>query len=247
MKEIAVEQLAGRKQRESAVVRSPKLRRALELLLESVEYADETTDRRWDFAVEIEQLRRLKLSDNDLRYLLRGRYVEHANEITRRTHNTRKYRQAGDLHFSTRSCFILTESGVAIASDFPDESNGPAPRYTRSLQTAPGLQRDMTDLPFWDDQRRTLFLKDRVVKRFRWFAANQQLILSVFQEEGWPVRIDDPLAPSESLVGKQRLSDTIKCLNQKQENRLLRFRGDGSGQGVLWESVTEQTSPQATE
>jgi hypothetical protein len=242
MREIAVENFAGRNQIESTVVRSPKLRRALELLLEAVQYADETTDSRWEFAVEIEQLRQLELSDNDLRYLLRLRYLEHANEITCRTHKTRMYRQAGDLRFTPHSCFILTEPGVSIASRFTEDACGATPHFSRSLPIAPSYdQRDMTDIPVWDDRRRTLFLKGQVVKRFRWVAANQQLILSAFQEEGWPIRIDDPLAPASSLVGKQRLSDTIKCLNRKQENQLLRFRGDGSGQGVVWESRTEQT------
>jgi hypothetical protein len=73
------------------------------------------------------------------------------------------------------------------------------------------------------------------VKRFKWQAANQERILTVFEEEGWPARIDDPLAPSPAIDTKRRLSDTIKCLNRKQANALIRFRGDGTGQGVIWE------------
>ncbi len=77
----------------------------------------------------------------------------------------------------------------------------------------------------------------RIVKRFKWRAVNQEMILSAFQEEGWPVRIDDPLAPSPEVAMKRRLSDTIKCLNRKQQSKLLHFRGDGTGQGILWEVV----------
>ena len=36
---------------------------------------------------------------------------------------------------------------------------------------------------------------------------------------------------------KRRLNDTIKCLNRGQVYRLLHFRGDGTGEGVLWEVV----------
>ena len=34
---------------------------------------------------------------------------------------------------------------------------------------------------------------------------------------------------------KRRLSDTIKCLNRKQANSLIHFRGDGTGEGIVWE------------
>ena len=62
-------------------------------------------------------------------------------------------------------------------------------------------------------------------------------MLSAFQEEAWPMRIDDPLGPSPSVDTKRRLADTIKCLNRRQENQIVHFRGDGSGEGVVWESL----------
>jgi hypothetical protein len=34
-----------------------------------------------------------------------------------------------------------------------------------------------------------------VVKEFKLPAPNQETILTAFQEEGWPPRIDDPLPP----------------------------------------------------
>ncbi len=56
-----------------------------------------------------------------------------------------------------------------------------------------------------------------------------------FQEEGWPVRIDDPLPPVSESEPKQRLRETIRSLNRNQKERLVRFKGDGTGEGVLWE------------
>ena len=41
---------------------------------------------------------------------------------------------------------------------------------------------------------------------------------------------------------KRRLSDTTKCLNRKQTNELIRFRGDGTGEGVTWELVGQDGS-----
>jgi hypothetical protein len=61
------------------------------------------------------------------------------------------------------------------------------------------------------------------------------MVLNAFEEEGWPARIDDPLPPHSDQDPKRRLNDTIKCLNRKQVRELLRFHGDGSGEGILWE------------
>ena len=80
-------------------------------------------------------------------------------------------------------------------------------------------------------------MNGELVKRFKWPAANQEAVLSAFQEEGWPVRIDDPLPPQPEQDSKRRLGDTIKCLNRKQKSQLIHFRGDGTGQGVVWELV----------
>ena len=76
-----------------------------------------------------------------------------------------------------------------------------------------------------------------LVKQFKWTAENQEAILCVFEEEGWPARIDDPLPPQAEQDSKRRLSDTIKCLNRKQANPILHFRGDGTGEGIIWELV----------
>ena len=74
-----------------------------------------------------------------------------------------------------------------------------------------------------------------VVKRFRWPAENQEQVLDAFQEEGWPSRIDDPLRRDAKVCPKRRLHDTLKCLNRKQINEVIKFRGDGTGLGVLLE------------
>jgi hypothetical protein len=66
-------------------------------------------------------------------------------------------------------------------------------------------------------------------------APNQELILGCFEEEGWPPRIDDPLPPHPELAAKRRLHATITTLNRHHKHRLLRFLGDGSGEGVRWE------------
>lgn len=99
-----------------------------------------------------------------------------------------------------------------------------------TLRTKPQALR-----PIWDPERRELRVGEMVVKRFRQPAQNQELILTVFEEDGWPERIDDPLPPDPVRDPKERLHDVIKKLNRAQDVALIRFHGDGTGTGVLWE------------
>ena len=93
--------------------------------------------------------------------------------------------------------------------------------------------------PVWDRERRELRLGDIVVKRFRWPAVNQEGVLNAFSDLMWPSRIDDPL-PRNGVNVKSKLHDTIKCLNQNQEIGLIKFRGDGTGRGVVLEIVSHE-------
>jgi hypothetical protein len=95
--------------------------------------------------------------------------------------------------------------------------------------------------PTWDRDLQQLRLGNVIVKQFKVPAANQEAILAAFQEEDWPVRIDDPLSPKSDQDPKRRLHDTINSLNRNRRRPLLRFVGDGSGQGVRWEFVSNGT------
>ena len=94
-----------------------------------------------------------------------------------------------------------------------------------------------TDLPLWNGKE--LWFMDRVVKRFRRPARNQLTVLAVFQEEGWPKRIDNPIPANENCDAQSRLHDTIKSLNRNHipDPSPIRFRGDGTGTGVVWEKL----------
>ena len=90
-------------------------------------------------------------------------------------------------------------------------------------------------LPHWDPATHTLRLGNKIVKQYRVPSPNQETVLAVFQEEGWPPRIDDPLPPVADGLPRDRLRNTIRSLNSSQKNRFLRFRGDGTGEGICWE------------
>ncbi len=220
-----------------------KFKRALALLKEGNDYAEQTCGDAWDFALEIRRLRELGLIENDLRYLVRLQLVDHASEIKVGATNGRQFKATGDLHFTNRTCFVLTPTGIAVVTALMEpsvERPGMIPaalRLTDELEPNSAFQ-----MPTWDSQRNLLSFQGRIVKQFKWHATNQELILSAFQEEGWPARIDDPLTPMPTLDIKRRLSDAIKCLNRNQVNKLIHFRGDGTGRAVVWEKVISRFS-----
>jgi hypothetical protein len=53
--------------------------------------------------------------------------------------------------------------------------------------------------------------------------------------ELWDSRIPDPLPGGRN---QKRLADTVNDLNDNHANRgIIRFRRDGTGEGVIWELV----------
>ena len=101
-------------------------------------------------------------------------------------------------------------------------------------------QQEVQAVPRWDALRRELLVDGQVVKRFRVPAPNQIALLAAFEEEGWPPRIFDPLPPQADQDPACRLRETIKALNGHHRVRMLRFSGDGTGEGVLWQWVDDR-------
>ena len=82
------------------------------------------------------------------------------------------------------------------------------------------------------------------MKQFRQPAPNEERVLAAFEEEGWPERIDDPIPPLGDVTPKERLHSTIWALNRHQEHKLLKFHGDGGGEGIRWSAVSEPAPAQ---
>lgn len=210
-----------------------RFRAALALLLDAFEYAEQTNGDRWEYAVEIHELHEAGLTKNDLRFLVRREIVEHASEVTILGNDGRQFQSTGDLTFTERTCMVLTTSGVVAAIESCTARSDKNARPPLVVRTA--VELSATPLPAWDADRRVLSIDGTTVKHFKWPAVNQEAILAAFEEEGWCSRIDDPLSPQPEQDSKRRLSDTIKCLNRKQSSPLIHFRGDGTGEGVVWE------------
>jgi len=83
--------------------------------------------------------------------------------------------------------------------------------------------------PRWDHRWRTLWLGDTLVKQFdkRNKPAHQEKLLDVFQEEGWPTSIDDPLE-------RGKLSQTLVDLNRTVAPGIIRFEADSTKEAVRW-------------
>lgn len=216
----------------------PKWSRPLHELLMAFDYAFSMRVDTWQFAIGIGELRMAGLSDSDCRWLVSAGYAEHAQEMTRTEDAVRRFQPVHNLSFFDRSCFVFTARGADFARDSLDWL---AAHLCDDQQVASQAFAPPTDVevlvPSWDRERHELRLGGHMVKQFKWIAANQEMILSAFEEEGWPIRIDDPLPPRPEQDSKRRLHDTIKCLNRNQRQRLIHFGGDGTGEGVVWSLV----------
>ena len=241
------------------------------MLLQAHEYARELDREIWDFAVELPVLQKAGLSSSDLRWLVCKGYADHARETTSENDSDRSFQHQKHLALRKRTCFVLTKAGVdflresvlqlgteddaniAVKSDSGELLGGNG-QSVKGHVTNGGLRLDGSAArksgcnslkPTWDCDRQELRLGPQVVKEFKLHSPNQVTILTAFEEEGWPPKIDDPLPPHAEIDVKQRLHDTIKSLNRKQKCRLVRFRGDGTGQGIRWELMKPTSSQPA--
>ena len=230
--------LAGREEPheengEAAVRIDKKHQAGLEVLLAAHDYVVGLQRNVWDLAVEIAELRSVGLHTADMRWLVCKGFVDHGHEKRPLNPDRREFRFDCRLVFRKKSCFVLTEAGVALArrvcnqspkQDAPPDAHAPSQRSSCKPL-----------VPKWDPSRQQLLLDGKIVKEFKVPAPNQEQVLIAFEEEGWPVHIDDPLPPRPEQDPKQRLHTTVNALNRNQRNHLIRFCGDGRGEGVRWE------------
>ena len=208
---------------------------ALRHLAEAARFARELDRDPWDFAVEIQTFRELGLTNNDFRWLVCQGLVEHQEEITAVGDTCRGFQPDRPLRFSANTCFVLSDEGLALARSglvslaIEPEAAGPS-----SAVISNGHSRDLL-LPKWDCDRQELRVGNILVKQFKVPALNQERILAAFEEECWPIHIDDPLPPHPEQDSKRRLHDTIISLNRNQKYPLIHFSGNGNGQGIRWE------------
>jgi hypothetical protein len=224
-----------------------RMQAGLQLLFDACENARALSLDRWEFSVELSELQGLGLTINDCRWLVAQGWVKHARETTAPESVKRTFSPCPNLKFTPETCFVLTESGYSVArgasAHAADISRPVIPAEaldsarSAALGTVNGAVHAL--VPKWDRDRQELRVGRQIVKQFKVPAANQETILAAFEEEQWPPRIDDPLTLKANLDPKRRLHDTINSLNRNQKRSMIRFFGDGSGQGIRWEFTVE--------
>lgn len=228
----------------------------LPLFLQAHDYAHGLGRDVWDFALELGQLMGSGLTRNDIRWLICKGYVEHSQEIMAKNKATRTFAACSGLRFTQHSCFVLTQQGMLLArrlvaygmlgrdcgllDQYSNPPHDEPPTSSRRSDNS-GVKKLLEEghhrqrRPTWNEVRRELKVNGILVKRFRVPAPNQQLVLAVFQESDWFEHVDDPLPPSLDVDPKVRLHSTINGLNRNQKNPLVRFHGNGSGDGIYWQ------------
>jgi hypothetical protein len=221
---------------------TPRIREALQLLADAAACAHDVGADVWQFSVELSALRRAGLTTNECRWLVAKGLARHAREVTVPDADRRVFQNYSNLALSKRTCFVIAERGIAYANALlrsqprrraSDARDSNAVNRRRPTPESNGHSGTLT--PTWDSDRQQLRVGRVIVKEFKVPAANQEAILAAFQEENWVPRIDDPLAPQLNQDSKRRLHDTINSLNRNQKHSLIRFLGDGKGEGIRWE------------
>jgi hypothetical protein len=215
---------------------------ALGMLARAYQYAQDTSTDRWEFAIPISEFRYAGVTISELKWLLVRGLAIHAREIIQGNGQYCKYIRLGIRSFPADACFILSDQGVKSLQEALLSTNrlqvkgfqfNTLPQKQSSLKIATNID----PIPQWNPKKRELIFQGEVVKTFRSTAPNQERILAAFQEDGWPHRIDDPLPPESEQDSRERLRSAIKQLNRNQGNNLMRFCGDGSGKGILWQGL----------
>jgi hypothetical protein len=185
----------------------------------------------WQFAVNLHDLQLRGLSAPALHALLRAGLVLHGIERLDPDAADRSIQPVLHRHLSSVSCFILSEEGVHRACALLAQRDA----AVTADQLGPSAAALLPSFARNADGSRTLSCLGQVVRVFRRFAPVEEKILETFEARHWPLWIADPLPRLDRGNPKIRLKQAITRLNDKQDPLLLRFHGDGNGQGVRWE------------
>lgn len=225
--------------RRTATTPAERALEGLRHLLQSHHYAEDVGADRWEFALDLAELKAIGLTSSDLRWLVLKGYAQHARETTLPGDAQRSFRPSKSFTLSKHTCFVITDAGIeaaqqwVAAGDVSRRQAAPAVSKSSEAARTPETSRSRIS-PHWDSDLQELRVNGLIVKRFKVPAPNQEMILAAFEEESWPARIDDPLPPHPDQDPKRRLHDTIVSLNRNHKSRMIRFMGDGSGQGIRW-------------
>jgi|GEM_PF-2147989 len=185
-----------------------------------------------------------RVSRTDLHWLLDHNLIRHQEELSPKAH-ARNRRQLVRSRITPTSHFVPNPIAIPVLWELATAAihNSQRPTHTRKT-TARQVKGQPRPKPLWKTEERELWVGKTLVKGFKRTASNQELILSVFEEEGWPEWIDDPLPIAKNIQPKQRLKDAVKSLNRQQKNSVLHFYGDFVNGRIQWKLAPPDRPPE---
>src|SRR5436309_2679845 len=132
---------------------NPHNRVILEQLLEARRSAEILELDVWTFAVEMFSLLAGGCTVTQLRLLVCAGYLEHAEDITTRSHRARSFRPQNQMTFRLRSCFVLTEAGVK-SLDGANSRSGRRDRNQHKGDANVNGMMEEREKPSWDGKTR---------------------------------------------------------------------------------------------
>jgi hypothetical protein len=112
--------MIGEKQRRfigsAGLLVSPRVQTAIVQLAEAYDYAYQAQCNLWDFAVEIDALKAIGLSYDDLCWLVVNGYAKCGQEVTKRDDMVRKFHPLQDMKFTRKTCFIATNVALRLTT-----------------------------------------------------------------------------------------------------------------------------------
>ena len=110
--------------------------------------------------------------------------------------------------------------------------NGPATPSAPPGGTKTAAPMTPPTAPRWDERTGTLYWGDLVIREFRKHpAGNQRALIEAFHRKDWSANVPNPFRDP------RKLNLTIYQLNLSLAVKAIRFRGDGTTQGVVWEAA----------
>jgi hypothetical protein len=104
---------------------TPSMRRGISMLSLAYGYAREVERDDWEFALEIQCLTAAGVNNSELRWLVCKGLARHAEEKPSHGGSVRVFQPGGDVTFSPRSCFVLTEAGFEAYKRFTNRQSTP--------------------------------------------------------------------------------------------------------------------------
>lgn len=201
---------------------------ALERLVDA--WADASDAKRpvWQFAVKLHRLLTAGATESDLRWLIARRYAEQALEVTRPGDDERGFSAVTALTFAENVCFVISHAGLVFVRQQGIGGSLNCVAETAARSPVAGALR-------WDRTSRELWVNGKLAKRFYRTARAQWAVLDEFQARNWQPRAEIEIRGNGHRDAAQRLREVVAHLNNGLDHSLIKFRTDGSGEGVAYD------------